>query len=356
MKKKFSIFIMVVIIGILSISTVSAETSSKPNIVILATGGTIAGKASSDTATTGYKAGAIDIDTLINAVPEMKDYANISGEQICNISSNNITDSIWIKLADRINSLLAQDNVDGIVVTHGTDTLEETAYFLNLTVKSKKPVVIVGAMRPATAISADGPMNLLNAVRIAASKQAINKGVLVTLNDEIDAARDVTKTNTLMTSTFKAPELGALGYMEGGTPVFYRETTRRNTINSDFSLNGALSLPYVAIIYGHANGDSALISAAVNAGAKGIIYAGTGDGSIHETDEAELSKAAAQGIVVVRSSRVGNGAVIKAQQSYTDEHFLNGGTLNPQKARILLQLALLKTHNLSDIQKMFDQY
>lgn len=355
MKKFIHIFIAVLAVNILCLSTVFAA-AEKPNVVILATGGTIAGKATSDTATTGYKAGTIGIDTLINAVPEIKNYANVSGEQVSNISSNNITDAIWIKLANRTNELLARHDVDGVVITHGTDTLEETAYFLNLTVKSKKPVVVVGAMRPATAISADGPMNLLNAVRIAANKESSNRGVLVALNDEIDAARDVTKTNTLMTNTFKSPELGILGYMESGTPVFYRKTTRRNTINSEFSLKGVASLPYVPIIYGHANGDPDLIQAAINSGAKGIIYAGTGNGSIHESDEKVLAEASAQGIIIVRSSRVGNGAVVKAQQSYTDEHFINGGTLNPQKARILLQLALLKTNDLSAIQKIFDEY
>jgi len=355
MRKGLFLVCMTILVGMFSVSPVWAA-ASKPHIVILATGGTIAGTASSNTATTGYKAGSLGIETLIQAVPEIKNYADVSGEQICNISSNNITDAIWLKLAHRVNELLERPDVDGIVITHGTDTLEETAYFLNLTVKSKKPVVVVGAMRPATAISADGPMNLLNAVRVAASPQAIGQGVLVTMNDEIDAARDVTKTNTLMTNTFKAPELGVLGYMEGGTPVFYRQTMRRHTMESEFSIAGVDSLPYVPIIYGHANGDATLIQAAIQAGAKGIIYAGTGNGSIHESDEAVLAKATAQGIVVVRSSRVGNGAVIKAQKSYTEEHFLNGGTLNPQKARILLQLALLKKHSLDEIQTIFDEY
>ncbi|TCS76703.1 type II asparaginase [Pectinatus cerevisiiphilus] len=354
MKKSILITSMTMLM-MLTIAPVSFA-SSKPNIVILATGGTIAGSASSDTATTGYKAGAIGIDTLINAVPEAKNYANISGEQLCSIDSKDMTSQIWLKLANRVNTLLAQDNVDGIVITHGTDTLEETAYFLDLTVKSNKPVVLVGAMRPATAISADGPMNLLNAVRVAANKQAVGKGVLVTMNDEINSARDVTKTNTLTTSTFKAPELGVLGYIEDGTPVFYRESTRRNTINSDFSLENVMNLPYVPIIYSHADGDSILIDAAVKAGAQGIIYAGTGNGSVHKTDEEALARAAAAGIIVVRSSRVTNGAVIQSEQSYVDEHFLNGGTLNPQKARILLQLALTKTHDLNKIQTMFNEY
>ncbi len=334
----------------------AAPAGDKPNIRIIATGGTIAGSAASDTATTGYKAGALGIDTLINAVPELKNYANVSGEQLCSIDSKDMTNAIWLQLAKRINALLSQDDVDGIVITHGTDTLEETAYFLNLTVKSDKPVVLVGAMRPATAISADGPMNLLNAVRVASSKAAVGKGVLVAMNDEINGARDVTKTNTTTVSTFKAPELGFLGYINDGVPEFYRESTRKHTRQTEFNVNHMDALPYVKIIYGHADDDGLFVEAAIKAGVKGIVYAGTGNGSIHKNAEAALAKAAAQGIVVVRSSRVGNGTVIPAEQSYIDEHFLDGDSLNPQKARILLQLALTKTNDFAEIQQMFKIY
>ena len=332
------------------------SAQSKPNIVILATGGTIAGSADSASATTGYKAGALGIDALLNAVPQVKEYANVSGEQICSIDSKDMTDDIWLRLADRINELFARGDVDGIVITHGTDTLEETAYFLNLTVKSDKPVVLVGAMRPATAISADGPMNLLNAVRVAASPASVGKGVLVVLNDEINAAREVTKTNTITVSTFKSSELGLLGYVNAGVPEFYRTSTRRHTRNSEFNVSGLKSLPYVKIIYGHANDDGLFVDAAIKAGAKGIIYAGMGNGSIHMNAEKSLAAATAKGVVVVRSSRGGNGTVIPAEQSYIDAHFLDGDTLSPQKARILLQLALTKTHDLKEIQRIFKTY
>lgn len=325
------------------------------NVIILATGGTIAGSANSATATTGYKAGALGIDTLIDAVPEIKNYANVSGEQICNIDSKDMTDDIWIKLANRINELLAGD-VDGIVITHGTDTLEETAYFLNLTIHSNKPIILTGAMRPATAISADGSINLLNAVRVAASPQAVGKGVLVVFNDEIHSAREVAKTHTLNVTAFKSPELGLLGYVNAGTPEFYRTSTRRHTINSEFSAENLSTLPYVKIIYGHANDDGLFIDAAIAAGVKGIICAGTGNGSIHMNAEKSLARASASGIVVVRSSRVGSGTVVASEQSYTDAKFLDGDNLSPQKARILLQLALTKTNNLSEIQRMFKTY
>ena len=191
----------------LTLSAGFAMAADLPQVAILATGGTIAGTAASATQTTGYKAGDLAIQTLIDAVPQIKDYATVTGEQIVKISSNNLTDQVLLTLARRCNELLADPKVSGIVITHGTDTLEETAFFLNLTVKSKKPVVVIGAMRPATAISADGPMNLLNAVKLAADPKAQDRGVLVALNDQISSGRDVTKSNTTNVATFKSPRL-----------------------------------------------------------------------------------------------------------------------------------------------------
>ena len=217
----------------MDMSAVAATTQNvkaeKPNVYILATGGTIAGSAASNTQMTGYKAGALGVQTLLNAVPEIQKVANCTGEQIASIGSESMTVEIWLKLANRINELLARKDVDGIVITHGTDTLEETAYFLNLVVKSDKPVVIVGAMRPATAISADGPVNILNAVTLAADESARNRGVMIAMNDNINGARDVQKSNTLRVDTFVSPELGYLGYFEGGKPAFYKNTTRKHT-------------------------------------------------------------------------------------------------------------------------------
>ena len=178
------------------------------NVVILATGGTIAGTGATSTTTVGYTAAKVGVERLIEAVPELKKIANVRGEQVFQVASENMTNELWLKLGKRVNELLAQNDVDGIVITHGTDTLEETAYFLDLVVKSTKPVVLVGAMRPSTAISADGPVNLYNATLLAASKEAIGKGVLVALNDQINAGRDVTKTNTSTTDTFRTPDFG----------------------------------------------------------------------------------------------------------------------------------------------------
>lgn len=330
-------------------------TAEKPNVIILATGGTIAGSAAEGTAVTGYQAGALSVETLIKAVPEVKDYAHVTGEQIASLDSKDMSDEVWLKLARRVNELLARDDADGIVITHGTDTLEETAYFLNLTVHSKKPVVITGAMRPATAISADGPMNLLNAVRLAASPQAYDRGVLVCLNDQIDSARHVTKSHTTSLDTFKSP-LGPLGCMNDGHPTFYNRVDRRHAGHTEFDLKDADRLPYVKVIYGHAGDDALFVDAAIKAGARGLVYAGTGNGSIHKDAEEALARAAQTGIIIVRSTRTGSGAVIPAEQSYTEAGFLNGDSLNPQKCRILLQLALMNTSDRQQIQQLFYEY
>ena len=333
----------------------TAGASEKPNVVILATGGTIAGSAASDTATTGYKAGALELQVLIDAVPRIEGCAHIRGEQIASLDSKDMSDEVWLRLSRKVNELLAREDVDGIVITHGTDTLEETAYFLNLTVKSKKPVVITGAMRPATSISADGSMNLLNAVRLAATPAAADRGVLVCLNDQIDSARNVTKTHTTSVDTFKSP-LGPIGCMNDGIPSFYNSVERLHAGHTEFDVMDVTDLPYVKIIYGHANDDALFVDAAIEAGVKGIIYAGTGNGSIHKDAEKALARASKAGIVVVRSTRVDSGTVIPAEQSYMDAGFLDGDSLNPQKCHILLQLALLKTADRRKIQQMFHEY
>lgn len=340
---------------VVGVTAFGTTVHAQPHIKILATGGTIAGKSASNEDVKDYKAGSLGVESLIAAVPEMQKYAQVSGEQICNINSSSITSAIWLKLAKRCNELLAQADVQGIVITHGTDTLEETAYFLNLVVKSKKPVVIVGAMRPATAISADGPMNLLEAVRVAASKEAMNKGVLVVMNDDINGARDVTKSSTTNVATFKSPELGRLGYVQGEKILFYNTSTRRHTANSEFDITNLTALPRVDIVYSHVNDDRVMVDAAVNAGAQGIIHAGTGQGSVHDDTLPGLIDAAKQGVVVVRSTRVANGYV-DTETKYEPYNFVYADTLNPQKARILLSLALTKTKNPQEIQRMFNEY
>lgn len=334
---------------------VEQKANNLPNIKILATGGTIAGTGTSNTQTTGYQAGVLGVDTLIKAVPGLEKQANITGEQIAKIDSSAMTNEIWLKLAKRVNELLAQKDVDGIVITHGTDTLEETAYFLNLVVKSDKPVVLVGAMRPATATSADGPMNLYNAVSLAASPESKGKGVLACLDDQINGARDITKTNTTNVDTFKSQDFGFLGYVISGKPYFYKESSKKHTTQSEFDVSKLTSLPRVEILYGHEQDSRIFADAAVKAGAKGIIHAGTGNGSIFPETKEGLLDAQKAGAVVVRASRVGSGVV--THEADDDQNgFVSADTLNPQKARILLMLALTKTTDVKEIQRMFEQY
>jgi len=332
-------------------------TRNLPNVVIVATGGTIAGSGSSSTTTVGYKAATVPVQALIEAVPELKKVATVRGEQLFQIASQNMTNDHWLKLARRVNELLQQADVDGIVITHGTDTLEETAYFLNLVTKSTKPVVIVGAMRPSTALSADGPINLYNACLLAASRDAVGKGVLVCLNDQINAARDVTKTNTSTADTFKSPELGCLGYIEGNRVAFYRLPSRKHTANSEFDLDGVDKLPVVEIAYGFANVSRTTVDALAASGVDGIVYAGVGDGNPSELTEQALADARAKGILIVRSARVGNGIVARNNEVDDDKRdFVVSDTLNPQKARILLTVALTKTRDAKEIQRIFYEY
>ena len=334
------------------------EAGKLANVMILAPGGTIAGTGETSTTTVGYTAATVGVQRLIDAVPELKKVANVKGEQVFQIASENMNNEYWLKLAKRVNELLKQDDVDGIVITHGTDTIEETAYFLNLVVKSRKPVVIVGAMRPSTAISADGPVNLYNAATLAASEEAVGKGVLVVLNDQINGAREVTKTNTANADTFRNWELGFLGYMQDNAPHFYRTSTRRHTADSEFDVANLDKLPDVDIVYGYANMNRVAVDAFVNAGDKGLIHAGVGDGSLaRPAVEPALIDARKKGVVIVRASRVGNGIVARNGEAKDDElDFVVSDTLSPQKARILLMLALTKTNDTKQIQRMFYTY
>lgn len=325
-------------------------------IKILATGGTIAGKAASSTQLTGYTAGAYSVEDLLASVPALGELAQISGEQLCNIDSSSITDALLLRLAQRCNELLAQEDVDGVVITHGTDTMEETAFFLNLTVKSDKPVVLVGAMRPATAVSADGPLNIINAVKTAVCAESAGQGVLVVMNDEIYGGRDVTKTNTANVATFKAPNGGALGYIVGGEVRYYYRSVRPHTLAAEFDISRVIALPRVDIIYAHIGQDRVLVDAACAAGARGLVYAGSGMGSIHGAVEAALAEAVQSGVVVVRSSRTGSGRVSAGLARWQEQGFLYADNLNPQKARLLLQLAFLQTHERSEVQELLLRY
>lgn len=328
---------------------------AKSRITILGTGGTIAGFIDSTIATTGYTAGAIDIDVLIKTVPQIRDLADISWEQIANIDSSNMCDEIWLRLAKKIAKLFAE-GIDGVVITHGTDTMEETAYFLNLTIKSDKPVVLVGAMRPSTAISADGPKNLYNAVALVANKEAKNKGVMVAINDKILSARGVVKTHSLNVDAFSSPDFGDLGYIVDGKVFFYNNVTKAHTKNAPFDVSKLTSLPKVDILYSYSNDGSGVAAKALfEHGTKGIVVAGSGAGSIHKNQKDVLKELLKKGLKVVVSSRVVAGCVAVSD---SDEKlgFISAEDLNPQKARVLLILALTKTSDPKKIQEYFLKY
>jgi L-asparaginase len=329
---------------------------TKPNIVILATGGTIAGAAASGTQS-AYTSGAVTIDAMLKAVPGIEKLANIKGEQISNVGSQDISFDIMLKLAKRINELLATPDVDGIVITHGTDTMEETAYFLNLTVKSDKPVVMVGSMRPSTAVSADGPLNLYNAVAVAADPQAKGRGVLVVMNDQIHAAHSLTKTSTTSVQTFMSPLRGVVGVTAYGKNDWYNNPPWKHTSQSEFDISNVTKLPRVDIVFADADMEPDLIDASVNAGAKGIVIAGVGNGNMNKASVEAAARAVKKGVVVVRSSRVATGMVDRNVEVNDDElGFIASDELNPQKSRILLSLALLKPESPSQIQQSFRTY
>jgi L-asparaginase len=327
-----------------------------PNVVVLATGGTIAGAAASDVQA-GYTSGQVGVEQLLAAVPQAKKLAAMRGEQIANIGSQDMNDEVWLKLARRVNELAAMPDVDGVVITHGTDTIEETGYFLNLVVKTKKPVVLTAAMRPSTALSADGPLNFYNAVAVAANKEAAGRGVLVVVNDWIHGASSLTKASTTAVQTFLSPLRGLVGTVAYGECEFYRGPVGRNTLDSEFSLDGVTTLPRVDIVMAHANMDGAMIDAAVAAGAKGVVVAGVGNGNLTKPALDALAAQAKKGIVCVRSSRVATGRVGRNVEVDDDKlALIASDDLNPQKARVLLRLALLKPRSLAEVQRLFVEY
>jgi L-asparaginase len=337
-------------------SLAAPSTQTLPNVVVLATGGTIAGAASTNVQA-GYTSGQVGVEQLIAAVPEAKKLAALRGEQISNIGSQDMNDEVWLKLAGRVNALVAMPDVAGVVITHGTDTIEETAYFLNLVVKSKKPVVMTAAMRPATALSADGPLNFFNAVAVAANKDAAGRGVLVVINDWIHGAASLTKTSTTAVQTFLSPQSGLIGTVAYGKTEFFRGPIGKHTADTEFSLSGVTALPRVDIIMAHENMDGALIDAAVAAGARGLVIAGVGNGNLTQAAVSALAAQAKKGIVCVRSSRVATGQVGRNVELDDDKlGFVASLDKNPQKSRVLLRLALLQKRSVADIQRIFDDY
>jgi len=349
--------IAVAIVAVLASAQVaSAAGKNKANVVILATGGTIAGAAATGTQA-GYTSGAVNIDTMIAGVPGITDLANIKGEQISNVGSQDMTFDIMLKLARRINELAKSPGVDGFVITHGTDTMEDTAFFLNLTVKTDKPVVMVGSMRPSTAVSADGPLNLYNAVGVAADPKAAGRGVLVVMNDWIQGAHSLTKTSTTAVQTFMSPLRGLVGTANYGKNDYFTSPEWKHTTQSEFDITGVTTLPRVYIIYASADMSPDLIDCAAANGAKGVVIAGVGNGNMNKASVTAAANAVKKGVVVVRSSRVATGSIGRNVELNDDElGFIASDELNPQKARILLTLALLNKRTPEQMQQLFYTY
>lgn len=354
---KFSsrILSIAAVVALGGISTV-LMAADLPKVRVLATGGTIAGAQASAT-DYGYKSGAYDVNLLISAVPNLDKLAVITGEQVANIGSQDMNDEIWLTLAKRLNAVLAEPGTDGALITHGTDTLEETSYFLSLVTKSDKPVVMVGSMRPATAVSADGPGNIYNGVAVAINPEAKGRGTLVVLNDEIHFARNVVKTNTTSVQTFASLNRGPAGLVNTGKVFWFEPMDRKVGTATEFAIDKLDKLPRVDIIFAHANMSADLIDAAVANGAKGLVIAGVGDGNMTTPALDALARAAKNGIVVVRSTRLPSGITLRNNEVNDDEKgFVASGELNPPKSRVLLQLALTRTTDVARIQQMFYEY
>ncbi|WP_225785289.1 type II asparaginase [Xenophilus sp. Marseille-Q4582] len=337
-------------------SAALAQAQQLPNVLILATGGTIAGAGASAANSATYAAAKVPVDKLIAGLPELSKVANVKGEQVFQIASESFTNDNLLTLGKRVSALVKQPDVDGIVVTHGTDTLEETAYFLNLVVRTDKPIVVVGSMRPGTALSADGALNLYDAVNVAASKDAKGKGVLVTMNDEIHSGRDVSKAINIRTEAFKS-QWGALGMVVEGKNYWFRAPVKRHTTQSEFNIDEITALPQVDIAYGYGNVPASSYEA-IGKGAKAIIHAGTGNGSVADRVVPALQKLRADGVQVIRSSRVNTGGFVLRNAEQPDDKYdwVVAHDLNPQKARILAMVALTKPLSTADLQRVFWEY
>ena len=347
---------LAVLLALTNSHPVFSQTKQLPNIVILATGGTIAGAAATGTQA-GYTSGAVTIDAMLAAVPGIQKLANIKGEQISNVGSQDMNFDILLTVAKRCNVLLAGSSVDGIVITHGTDTMEESAFFLNLVVKNDKPVVLVGSMRPSTAVSADGPLNLYDAVAVAGDPNSKGRGVLVVMNDWIHGAHSLTKTSTTAIQTFMSPLRGIVGISTYGKNDFYNNPSWKHTSASEFDITNVTKLPRVDILFAYEDMSPDLVDASVANGAKGIVIAGVGNGNMNKATLEAAARAVKKGVVVVRSSRVPTGTVGRNVEVNDDEMgFVASDELNPQKSRILLMLALLKPRTTVELQQLFQTY
>jgi glutamin-(asparagin-)ase len=335
---------------------VAPPAAGKANVVVLATGGTIAGAGASAANSATYQAAKVPVDKLIAGVPELADVARVRGEQVFQIASESFTNEKLLVLGKRVAALAKEPGVDGIVITHGTDTLEETAFFLTLVVRTDKPIVLVGSMRPGTAMSADGTLNLYDAVVLAADKTARGKGVLVAMNDDILSGRDASKRINIKTNAFGS-QWGALGSVVEGKTYWFRAPVKRHTMASEFDIEKIDTLPVVSIVYGSGEMGTTMAEAAGKAGAKAIIHAGTGNGSVPDYEVETLRKLRAAGVHIIRSARVPDGFVLRNSEQPDDKYdWVVAHDLNPQKAKILAALALTRTSDTKELQRIFWEY
>jgi L-asparaginase len=330
-----------------------------PRVALIITGGTIdsVGKDRLDLAWYIEAGKRLKDGEILEMLPELKQIAEVTEVPFRRLPSHALVDKDWLDLVHTIHKIFDDDKADGIVITHGTNTIEETAYFLNLVLKTDKPVVVVGSMRPSSAISADGYLNLVNAIKVAADSSSKGRGCLLVMNDTIFNGRDVTKNATYRVEAFQSRDLGPLGYADGdGRIVYYHQPARRHTVDTEFDVRALESLPRVDIVVSYVGADGAMIEAAAKAGAKGIVSAGTGAGRPTPAEDAAFDKCFKEtGMLMCLSSRVASGRVVRSP-GLTKRGFVASDNLQPWKARLLLSLALTKTTNADEIQRMFDTY
>ncbi|QHN02566.1 asparaginase [Granulicella sp. WH15] len=340
---------------------ITKDQSHLPHVVLMSMGGTIASRASDRLNITNYGGKGIprvDPQDWVHDMPELANVARITTEDMRPPATRTDSSDLFEDLrrvAKRLNELAKDPGVDGIVVTHGTNTMAEFAYYMDLTVDTDKPIVFVGSQRPWTGISGDGPLNLYNAVRVAASPMAGGKGVLQCMNQNINTARDVTKASAYRVQTFRGVDVGAIGFADPDKVVFYREPTRKHTTQSAFAGMDYATLPPVEVFYAYTDAPGYLIDAAVEHGVKGIVVDGTGAGSPTASETEAIKRAQAKGVVVVITARVHGGRVQETPRR-TEAQLVNGDNLPPEKARLLLQLALTKTNDWREVKKYFDEY
>ncbi|MGJ7457761.1 asparaginase [Halomonas sp. RA08-2] len=341
---------------LMAVSAAVLAQSEERHVVVLATGGTIAGAGASAADSATYAAATVPVDKLLAGLPELENLARVSGEQVFQIASESFNNENLLALGQRVSELTKQADVDGIVITHGTDTLEETAFFLNLVVQTDKPIVLVGSMRPGTALSADGGLNLYGAVSVAASEDAMGKGVLVTMNDDILSGRDVSKSINIKTNSFQS-QWGPLGMVVEGRNYWFRDPVKRHTTSSEFNIDDIDTLPAVDIVYGYGNMNTTGIEAYGETNIAALIHAGTGNGSVAAPAVDALKALRDKGVNIIRSSRVPAGFVLRnAEQPDDDYDWVVAHDHRPQQARILAMVALTKTDDSKELQRIFWEY